>query len=449
MKPICAIATASGIGGIAIIRISGENSIKLLNTIFKGHDLTLVESHTINYGFIIENSNKIDEVLVTVMHGPKTFTGEDVVEINCHGGIYITNYILKMCLKLPDVTLAQPGEFSKRSFLNNKKSLNDSLAINDLINAKNKYSHQIATKHLNSDALSQITEIKDELIAIISQIEVNIDYPEYTDIEVFTTEVILPKIKVISTKISQAIVSSNKGQLFKNGISTVIIGAPNVGKSSLLNVMSNSNKAIVTDIEGTTRDIIETNINLENIQLNLIDTAGIRQTDDIVESIGVQRSIEALHNSQLILFVLDSSRVMSESELELYDKIKKFDHLVLLNKSDKKSVINKKIFNKYLEISTVSMYNINNIESKIIEIFDLQTFDLDKECIVSNIHQIALLEQVKSIYENTIVDLNNDLPIDLIEIDLKESLFILSEILGLDAKTNLIDDLFSRFCLGK
>ena len=296
---IAAISTALGVGAISIIRVSGDQSINIVNKIFKGKDLTKVDTHTINYGHIIENNEIIDEVLVSIMKSPKTFTKEDIVEINCHGGIATTNKILELLLS-NGARLAEPGEFTKRAFLNGRIDLVEADGIMNLISSKTDKARKMSIQELNGNVSSQIKEMRDNLIKIISNIEVNIDYPEYDDIEVVTNEKILPEITKIQNKLTKTIKESENGRLINEGINVGIIGKPNVGKSSLLNTLLEENKAIVTDIEGTTRDIVEGTLSLNGVILNIIDTAGIRETDNVVEQIGVEKSFEIIDKSDLI-----------------------------------------------------------------------------------------------------------------------------------------------------
>ena len=327
---IAAISTALGTGAISIIRVSGDDSINVVNKIFKGKDLTKVMSHTINYGYIAYNNEIIDEVLVSIMKSPKTFTKEDIVEINCHGGIATTNKVLELLLT-NGARLAEPGEFTKRAFLNGRIDLINAEGVMDLINSKTEKNRQISINKLNGKASNLIKELREKLIKIISNIEVNIDYPEYEDIEVLTNEKILPKVMTFKNDLEKIIKDSEDGKIINEGINVGIIGKPNVGKSSLLNALLEEEKAIVTDIEGTTRDIVEGKINLGGIILNIIDTAGIRETDNLVEKIGVEKSMEIIDKVDLIIFVLNNNEFISEEELKILDKIKDKNCIILIN----------------------------------------------------------------------------------------------------------------------
>ena len=317
---IAAISTSSGVGAISIIRVSGEESINIVNKIFKGKDLNKVNSHTINYGHIIENEKIIDEVLVSVMKEPNTFTKENVVEVNCHGGIATTKKILELLL-LNGCRLAEPGEFTKRAFLNGRIDLLEAEAVMDIINSKTEKALTLAINQLSGNISNLINNLKQKELKILSNIEVNIDYPEYEDIEVLTNEKILPSLKELEEEMKKIIKNSEEGKLIKEGINTAIIGRPNVGKSSLLNLLLEEDKAIVTDIEGTTRDVVEGKIVLGGIVLNILDTAGIRKTDNKVEEIGVQKSIELIEKSDLILFVLNNNQKLTEEEINIIEKI--------------------------------------------------------------------------------------------------------------------------------
>ena len=330
---IAAISTSLGIGAISIIRVSGKDSIKIVNKIFKGKNLEEVSSHTINYGYIYENDKLIDEVLVMIMKSPKTFTTEDIVEINCHGGISTTNKILELLL-LNGCRLAEKGEFTKRAFLNGRIDLEEAEGVMDLINSKTDKDRELALNQLSGKVSNLIKDLREDLIQILSNINVNIDFPEYDDVEEITIPLMKEKLEKINSKINKILEESKNGKIIKEGIKTSIIGKPNVGKSSLLNALIEENKAIVTDIEGTTRDIVEGTLNINGILLNILDTAGIRKTNNVVEKIGVDKSLELINESDLILYVLNNNEELTEEDYNLFNQIKTKNYIVIINKND-------------------------------------------------------------------------------------------------------------------
>lgn len=445
---IVAISTALGVGAISIIRLSGEDSINIVNKIFKGKDLTKVPSHTIHYGYIVDKDEIIDEVLVSIMKAPKTYTKENIVEINCHGGISTTNKVLELTL-INGARLAEPGEFTKRAFLNGRIDLVEADGIMNLISSKTEASRKMSINELNGKNSSLIKKLRNDLIQIISNIEVNIDYPEYEDIEVLTNEKILPEINNIKNKLINIIKESNDGKIINEGINVGIIGRPNVGKSSLLNSLLEENKAIVTDIEGTTRDIVEGTITINGIMLNIIDTAGIRKTDNIVEQIGVEKSYEIIDKADLIIFLLNNNETLSKEDIELYNKIKNKPHIVVLNKIDLDTKIDLTNINE--EVIKVSLLNRNAtlIINKIKELFNLDKLVSKDFTYFSNARDIALLKESLNNINNAITNIENNDPIDIVELELKESWEKLGEIIGETYTDELLDELFSRFCLGK
>lgn len=448
MNNIAAISTGLSPAGISIIRVSGTSAIKEVNKIFKGPDLENVDANTLTYGHIIEDDNIIDEVLIGIMKAPRTFTGEDVVEINCHGGILITEKILKLVLKL-NIDLASPGEFSKRAFLNGKKNLNEVTQVMELIEAKNETALNLAINTFSNPTNKLIESLREELLDIISVIEVSIDYPEYEDIVEVTNNELMPKIDLFLNKITNIIEDSKRGALFKNGIDVAIIGSPNVGKSSLLNYLARSEKAIVTDIAGTTRDIVSTEINIKGLTLNLLDTAGIHETSDKVEQLGIKRSIEQIDKADLILFIVDSSRTLTDSEFNLYTKIKQKQHIVILNKVDLQSKVHEALFENSVKISALNESGIEFLESKIMQILDLEKFNAKTALYINRLEDIENLEQTQLILQEAKTQIELGIPIDTVEIDLKECLFKLGEILGIEVQNDLLNTMFSRFCLGK
>lgn len=447
---IAAISTSLGVGAISIIRVSGNDSIKIVNKIFKGDNLEQVDSHTIHYGFIMENEVKIDEVLVSIMKAPKTFTAEDVVEINCHGSIASTKKILELLLS-NGCRLAEPGEFTKRAFLNGRIDLLEAEAVMDIINSKTEKSLNLAVNQLSGGVSNLIIDLRNDIIKTLANIEVNIDYPEYEDIEQVTINMLNDNVSKIRLKINEILSKSKGGQLIKNGIKTVIIGKPNVGKSSLLNLLLDEEKAIVTDIAGTTRDIVEGTITIDGIVLNIIDTAGIRKTDDIVESIGVKKSISLIDDADLILFILNNNEPISNEDLEILEKIKTKNSIVLINKIDLESKIdiNKINNNNIIKISALNNEGIDNLKNKIKELFNLEKLDQKDYNYLCNARSISLLKSCLDLLNNIDDGINNNIPIDMIEIDLKEVWNTLGEIIGVNYSDELIDQLFSQFCLGK
>jgi len=443
---IAAISSALGVGAISIIRISGEKSLEIINKIFD-KDLTSVKSHTIHYGHIIENNEIIDEVLVSVMLAPKTFTKEDVIEINCHGGINTTNKVLELVLS-NGARLAEPGEFTKRAFLNGRIDLTQADGIMNLIEAKTDISRKMSINQLNGQVSNVIKELRTKLVDIISNIEVNIDYPEYEDIEVITAEKIYPQVLSIKEKLQEIIKKSEDGKIINEGIKIGIIGRPNVGKSSLLNTLLEEEKAIVTDIEGTTRDIVEGKIIINGIVCNIIDTAGIRETDNIVEQIGVNKSYDIIDTSDLIIMILNNNEKITEEELDLLSKIKHKNHIIVINKTDLENKLNLYVKDA-IKISIKGNTGIEDIKHRISEIFNLDKISTSDMSYLSNARSISLLKKSLNKINECLTNINDDSPIDIVELDLKECWNVLGEIIGETYTDELIDEIFSRFCLGK
>ena len=450
---IAAISTALGVGAISIIRVSGEDSISIVNNIFKGKDLTKVDSHTINYGHIINENNEIvDEVLVSIMKAPKTFTTEDVVEINTHGGIASTNKVLELLLE-NGCRLAEPGEFTKRAFLNGRIDLLEAEAVMDMIDAKTDTQRKMAVNQISGKTSNLINELRDDMIQIISNINVNIDYPEYDDVDIITNDIMIPKVTNLKEKIEKILKESENGKIIKEGIKTSIIGRPNVGKSSLLNALLEEEKAIVTDIAGTTRDIVEGQISINGILLNIIDTAGIRETDDKVESIGVERSIKMVDQSDLVLFVLNNNEELTEDIKEILEKVKNKNYLILINKTD----LEKKLDTEPLDVSEdkiiyLSIKNnkgIDELKEKIIELFNIETLETKDPTYLSNTRSISILKNCLKSIKEVENGLKNNLPIDMIELDIKNIWEELGKINGSSYEEELLDEMFKRFCLGK
>ncbi len=445
---IAAISTTMGVGAISIVRVSGDKAIEIVNKIFQGRDLSKVESHTINYGFIMDKNEKVDEVLVTVMKAPKTFTREDVIEINTHGGIAITNKVLELLLT-NGCRLAEPGEFTKRAFLNGRIDLIEAEGVMDLINSKTEKSRKLAINQVNGEVSKLIKDLRQKIIEVLANIEVNIDYPEYEDIEQVTNKMILSRTDDIEKEIKNILSKSKDSKIIKEGIKTIIIGSPNVGKSSILNRLLNENKAIVTDIAGTTRDIVEGTIQINGIVLNMIDTAGIRKTDDVVESIGVKKSLDLIDDADLILYVLNNNEKITEEEKEILEKIKDKNHIIIVNKVDLENKLDLSIINDYIEMSIVSDTGIDELRNKIVEMFNLEKLESSDYTYLSSARSISLLNKALDSLNSVKEGIKNNAPVDMVEIDLKQVWSILGEITGETYSDELIDQLFSQFCLGK
>ena len=442
---IAAISTALGVGAISIIRVSGPESLSIVSKIFN-KDLSTVKSHTIHYGHILDNLEIIDEVLVSVMLAPRTFTKENIVEINCHGGISTTNKVLELLLT-NGARLAEPGEFTKRAFLNGRIDLIEADGIMNLIESKSETARKMSINQLNGNVSNIIKELRQDLIKIISNIEVNIDYPEYEDIEVLTNDTIKPSIEQIEEKLTKIIKDAENGRLINEGINIGIIGRPNVGKSSLLNLLLEEEKAIVTDIQGTTRDIIEGRVIIRGIMCNLIDTAGIRETDNIVEKIGVNKSLEIINSSDLVILLLNNNEQLTEEDKKLLSMIKDKNHLIVINKIDLPTKLPE--IPNAIKISTKDNLGIESLKDHIIKIFNLEKINTTDMTYLSNARNISLLKATLNKINEIIEDILNNTPIDIIEIDLKEAWETLGAIIGETYTDELIDEIFSRFCLGK
>ena len=446
---IAAISTAQGVGAISIIRVSGIESINIVNKIFKGKDLTKVDTHTIHYGYIIDNKKIIDEVLVSVMKSPKTFTREDIVEINSHGGIAPTNKILELLL-LNGARLAEPGEFTKRAFLNGRIDLIEADGIMNIISSKTDKAREISINQLSGKVSNLIKDLRKELVAIISNIEVNIDYPEYDDIEVVTKEQLSPKLLKIKEKLTNIIKKSEDSKVINQGIKVGIIGRPNVGKSSLLNNLLEEDKAIVTDIEGTTRDIVEGTINLNGILLNITDTAGIRETNNIVEKIGVEKSKEIIDKSDLIIMILNNNEKLTNEDIELINIIKNKKYIIISNKIDLETKLDYSELPKdIIKVSIINNKGIEELKQRIIKLFNLGLLQTEDLTYLSDARSISLLKKSLAKIEEGINSINKNEPIDITELYIKNTWEYLGEIIGETYTDELLDDLFSRFCLGK
>ena len=447
---IVAISTALGVGAISIVRVSGKDAIEIVNSVFSGKDLTKVDSHTIHYGYIVDNEEKIDEVLVSVMRSPKTFTCEDVVEINCHGGIATTNKVLELLLT-KGCRLAEPGEFTKRAFLNGRIDLMEAESVMDLINSKTEFARKLAISSLNGNGSKLISNLREDLVNIISNIEVNIDYPEYNDIYEVTENDLRDKIDTFERTLQKIITEYENGRILKDGINVVIVGRPNVGKSSILNKLLDSEKAIVTDIPGTTRDIVEGSITLNGIPLNIVDTAGIRETEDVVEKIGVDKSLEKISEADLVLVILNNNETLDETDLSLLEKVKGKPTIVVVNKDDLDSKIDMNLLSGYDVVltNTLDFQGIDSLKEKIIELFNLDKIKQSDYNTISNARQIAKIKECLEIIVGIDNSLNNGVPLDMLETDLKRVWNILGEIIGESYSEELLDELFSKFCVGK
>lgn len=446
---IAAVATTVGESSINVIRISGKDSLNVINKIFS-KNLNNVETHTVHYGFILENNEKVDEVFVSVFLAPKSFTTENIVEISVHGGTTSVNKVMELVLS-NGARLAEPGEFLKRAFLNGRIDLTQAEAVGDLINAQTESSRKMAIKGVDKQIYKVINNLKEKVLALIANIEVNIDYPEYEDAIVVTNDMIANSSVYIKEEINKLLKNSKKGLLIKNGLKIVIVGKPNVGKSSILNALLDENKAIVTNIKGTTRDIVTGALIIDGVKIDILDTAGIRETNDVVESIGVEKSIDAINEADLVLFVIDSESGFDKEDNEVLDKIRDKEVLVVYNKND----INKDYvcdeLKKYpsININTFEENMIELLKEKISEIFDLKSIAESNYTYISNARQIALLNKCLDIISDIENSLNFEVQVDLIEIDVKRLWETLSEITGEVNSDDLLNEIFSKFCLGK
>ena len=439
---IVAIATSRLEAAISMIRVSGPDCIAFVQKFFTGK---IIEkpSHTINYGYIIDDGKRIDEVLVNIYRGTRTFTGEEMVEINCHGGVYITSRVLEVCIK-NGARMAERGEFSKRAFLNGRIDLSQAEAISDIITAKNSYATDLALKGISGSISGFIEDLKEDLIQIITQIEVNIDYPEYDDVEELTASSLLPRSANLLTKMNKILDDSKNIKLVKEGIKTVIIGRPNVGKSSLLNALLREDKAIVTNIAGTTRDIVEGSISIDGVVLNMIDTAGIRETDDIIESMGVEKSKELIHQADLVLLVIDGSQSLSSEDMQLLELTEDATRIIVLNKANQGTKVD-------LDGIVISAKDnqISTLTEEIKKMFELGKIIDNNDHILTNARQTMLLQRASQALKQAVEAMEMMIPTDLIVTDLYECWNNLKEILGEKAKEDLLDELFKRFCIGK
>lgn len=445
---IAAIATAPSNSAISIIRLSGSESIDIVSEIFKGKNLKKVKSHTIHYGHIYNDKEILDEVLVSVFKAPKTFTREDIVEINCHGGIYVTNRVLELLL-VKGARLADPGEFTKRAFLNGRIDLTQAEAVIDMIESNTASSLKMANLGLLGETKKVISDFREKILECLLKIEVNIDYPEYEDEEQITEDILIPRLKALQNDMEIVLKKSEVSRIIKYGVKTAIIGKPNVGKSSLLNALIREDKAIVSNIAGTTRDIVEGSINIGGIVLNLIDTAGVRETDDFVEKIGVEKTKKIIDDADLIMLVFDNNTPLNDDDIELLDITKDKNRVIVVNKKDLESKININVTDDILYISSFDQNDISKLENKIKQICNYTDITNIDSTYIGNTRQIAKLKIAKKQLDDSLVSLNMGLPIDLACVDIKNCWISLGEILGEVSSEDLIDELFARFCLGK
>lgn len=459
MDTIAAISTPMGEGAIAIVRLSGPEAIQIADRIYKGpkgKTLSLVESHTIHYGHIVDRPSDrvVEEVMVSVLKAPRTFTREDVIEINCHGGIVTVNQVLQLALR-EGARLAEPGEFTKRAFLNGRIDLSQAEAVMDLIRAKTDRAMNVAMNQMEGRLSALVRRLRSEILETLAHVEVNIDYPEYDDVEEMTHQILVEKATAVKKEIEALLRTSEQGKILREGLSTVIIGRPNVGKSSLLNSLVHEAKAIVTDIPGTTRDVIEEYVNVRGVPLRLVDTAGIRETEDIVERIGVERSRQVLKEADLILLVLNNSEELSEEDVKLFEAVEGMDVIVILNKTDLETKIDTERVHELANgrpVVTTSLLKeegINDLEEAIQSLFYTGAIESGDLTYVSNTRHISILQQAKRAIEDALSGIEQDVPIDMVQIDLTRCWELLGEIIGDSVHESLIDQLFSQFCLGK
>lgn len=454
---ITSISTPMGEGAIGIVRLSGPQAIEIGDILYKGKKkLSEVETHTINYGHIIdpETNETVEEVMVSVLRAPKTFTREDIIEINCHGGILTINRILELTMTY-GARMAEPGEYTKRAFLNGRIDLSQAEAVMDFIRSKTDRASKVAMNQIEGRLSDLIKKQRQSILEILAQVEVNIDYPEYDDVEDATTNFLLEQSKRIKEEINRLLETGAQGKIMREGLSTVIVGRPNVGKSSMLNNLIQDNKAIVTEVAGTTRDVLEEYVNVRGVPLRLVDTAGIRDTEDIVEKIGVERSRKALSEADLILFVLNNNEPLTEDDQTLFEVIKNEDVIVIINKTDLEQRLDVSELREMIgdmpliQTSMLKQEGIDELEIQIKDLFfggEVQNQDMTY---VSNSRHISLLKQARQSIQDAIDAAESGIPMDMVQIDLTRTWEILGEIIGESASDELIDQLFSQFCLGK
>ena len=455
---IAAISSAPGEGAIGIVRLSGDDALAIADKVYKlgQKKLSTQDSHTIHYGHIVDpkDGQEIDEVIVSVMREPKTFTREDIVEINTHGGIVATNRVLELVLR-EGATLAEPGEFTKRAFINGRIDLTQAEAVMDLIRAKTDRSMDLAVKQLDGKLSNLIENLRQDILNTLAQVEVNIDYPEYDDVEEMTLKLLGEKTTIIKNRIDGLLSTAKQGKILRDGISTAIVGRPNVGKSSLLNALLREEKAIVTDIEGTTRDTVEEYINIRGVPLKLVDTAGIRDTEDVVERIGVERSKKALKEAELVLLLLNQSEALTAGDRELLALTQDHKRIIIMNKIDLPNQLLKESLLEWVEedeiiaTSMMTQEGIDALEEKIADYFFSGQSGEKDATYVSNARHIDLLQKASQSLDEVKNGIDMGMPVDLIQIDFARAWEILGEIIGENAPDELLTQLFSQFCLGK
>ena len=450
---ICAIATSMNSSGIGIIRVSGEESISIVDSIFRGKNkLADCDTHTIQYGHIVSGEEIIDEVLIMLMKAPRSYTTEDTIEIDCHGGVLILKKVLSLLIEA-GARIAEPGEFTKRAFLNGRIDLSEAESVMDLISSNSELAMKNSIKQLSGSLNRIIVDLRDKILYETAYIESALDDPEHYDLTDYPSELKV-KVSAMISLVDGLINSFNSGHILKEGINTLILGKPNAGKSSLLNTLSRRERAIVTDIPGTTRDTLEEQITINGVSLNIIDTAGIRETDDVVEKIGVDKALDSIDDADLILFVIDSSRPLDENDEFIINKIIDKKVIILLNKSDLASQISEEdICKKYdkpvISFSSVSLDGLKTLESKITDMFFAGQISSDDTLYITNSRQAGCLTNAKNSLSNVLVSIENMMPEDFFSIDLMDAYNFLGEITGETIDDDLANKIFSTFCMGK
>ncbi|ANZ57552.1 tRNA uridine-5-carboxymethylaminomethyl(34) synthesis GTPase MnmE [Fructilactobacillus lindneri] len=455
---IAAVSTPAGVGGISIVRISGSDALKIAQKIYRGKQLDQVTTDTINYGHIIDPANdnsEVDEVMVSVMRAPKTYTKEDIIEINCHGGIQVTNKVLQIVLR-NGARMAEPGEFTKRAFLNGRIDLSQSEAVMDLIDAKTDEARKAALNQLDGNLSAVIKKLRQKIVDLLANVEVNIDYPEYDGAEEVTSKLMLERAREIKTDINHLLDTAQQGKVLRDGLNTAIVGRPNVGKSSLLNRLLHEEKAIVTDVPGTTRDVLDEYVNVAGVPLHLVDTAGIRDTEDKVEKIGVGRSRDAIKQSDLVLLVLNANEPLTDEDRELLDLTQNNKRIILLNKTDLDEHLDitelKQNYgaSEIIKTSAIAENGTKSLEDTISKLFFTKGIaSTQNDVMVTNARHISLLQQALDSVQTVIDGVESGLPVDIAQIDLHSAWDYLGEITGDSYDDELMDQLFEKFCIGK